>query len=54
LQPRGYTKAPSLVVRVGYATATVGRKLGITREGARQLEREALRKLERALDDRAR
>jgi len=29
--------------------STVGRKLGITREDARQLEREALAKLERAL-----
>ena len=29
--------------------STVGRKLGITRERARQLEREALAKLERAL-----
>lgn len=29
--------------------ATVGRELGITRQRTRQLEREALRKLERAL-----
>jgi RNA polymerase sigma factor (sigma-70 family) len=32
-----------------HSLATVGRKLGITRERARQLEREALTKLERAL-----
>jgi DNA-directed RNA polymerase sigma subunit (sigma70/sigma32) len=34
--------------------ATVGRELGITRQRTRQLEREALTKLERALDSRAR
>jgi RNA polymerase primary sigma factor len=32
-----------------HSLATVGRKLGITRERARQLEREAPTKLERAL-----
>jgi DNA-directed RNA polymerase sigma subunit (sigma70/sigma32) len=32
-----------------HSLATVGRKLGITRERARQLEREALTKLGRAL-----
>ncbi len=32
-----------------HSLATAGRKLGITRERARQLEREALTKLERAL-----
>ena len=32
-----------------HSLAMAGRKLGITREGARQLEREALTKLARAL-----
>jgi RNA polymerase primary sigma factor len=32
-----------------HSLATVGRKLGITRERARQLKRQALTKLERAL-----